>query len=99
MANFAVMEGNNVVDAIIADSLAIAETNTGKTCIEFTDEAPAYVGGTYNVAKKKFLRPQPFPSWILDRDDNWNSPVAYPWVEGKNFTWNEDNQAWDEVTE
>ena len=46
MANFAVTEGNNVVNTIIADSKEIAEQITGKTCIKYTNE-PAEIGGTY----------------------------------------------------
>lgn len=47
MAKFAVLDGNNVINTIIADSKEIAEQITNKTCIEFTIE-PAEVGGTYS---------------------------------------------------
>jgi hypothetical protein len=46
MAKFAVIEGNLVINTILADSKEIAEQVTNKTCIEITDE-PAEVGGTY----------------------------------------------------
>jgi hypothetical protein len=46
MANFAVIEGENVVNTIIANSKEIAEQITGKTCIKYTNE-PAETGGTY----------------------------------------------------
>lgn len=46
MANFAVIEGENVINTIVADSKEIAEQVTGKTCIKYTNE-PAEIGGTY----------------------------------------------------
>ena len=35
-------------------------------------------GHTYDAAKNKFISPQPYVSWALDADDNWQSPVTYP---------------------
>ena len=48
MANFAVLSGNTVMNIITADSLEIAESVTGLTCIEYTNENPAGIGWTYN---------------------------------------------------
>lgn len=48
MKNFAVIENNIVVNVIVADSLEVAETATGSTCIEYTSENPAGIGWTYN---------------------------------------------------
>jgi hypothetical protein len=38
MANFAVIDGENVINTIVAESKAIAEEVTEKLCIEFTTE-------------------------------------------------------------
>lgn len=46
MAKFAVIDGENVINTILAESKEIAEQITGKTCIEFTTES-AEIGGTY----------------------------------------------------
>lgn len=46
MTNFAVLDGENVVNTIVAESKTIAEQITGKVCVEFTIE-PAEPGGTY----------------------------------------------------
>jgi hypothetical protein len=46
VANFAVIDGTNVINTILAESKEIAEQITGKTCIEFTNEL-AETGGTY----------------------------------------------------
>lgn len=57
----------------------------------------AGVGFTYDSQKDAFIPPKPYSSWILDEDKCiWNAPVAYP-NDGKFYTWNEDNQSWDEV--
>jgi hypothetical protein len=60
----------------------------------------AGIGYTYDFAKDKFISPQPFPSWSLDSNDDWQAPVAYPTVTtyGDNapysISWDEDNQQW-----
>tara|TARA_R110000744_G_scaffold6931_1_gene23879 strand:- start:1802 stop:2251 length:450 start_codon:yes stop_codon:yes gene_type:complete len=60
----------------------------------------AGVGYTFDFAKDKFIAPQPFPSWSLDSNDDWQAPVAYPTVTtyGDNapysISWDEDNQQW-----
>jgi len=57
----------------------------------------AGIGFTYDSQKDAFIPPKPYSSWILDEDKCiWNAPVAYP-NDGKFYTWNEDNQSWDEV--
>jgi hypothetical protein len=48
MYNFAVIENGIVLNSIVADSKAIAEEVTGKTCIEFTDANPACIGLGYD---------------------------------------------------
>jgi hypothetical protein len=48
MANFAVIENGTVLNVILADSKAIAEEVTGKTCIEFTATNPAFIGLGYD---------------------------------------------------
>lgn len=48
MATFAVIESNKVTNVIVADTKEVAETVTGLTCIEYTEENPAGIGWTYN---------------------------------------------------
>lgn len=48
MANFAIIEDGKVTNTILADSKAIAEEVTGKTCVEYTSANPAYIGLGYN---------------------------------------------------
>ena len=32
----------------------------------------------YDSAKDKFINQQPFASWSLDENDDWQAPIAYP---------------------
>jgi hypothetical protein len=48
MANFAIIEDGVVTNTILADSKAVAEEVTGKTCVEFTDSNPACIGLGYD---------------------------------------------------
>jgi len=57
----------------------------------------AGIGYKYDSERDAFIPPKPFNSWILNEDTCvWNAPVAYP-NDGKLYTWNEDDQSWDEV--
>ena len=59
----------------------------------------AGIGYSYDSSKDKFISPQPFPSWSLDANDDWQAPVAYPTIYEVNslpviIGWDEDNQKW-----
>jgi hypothetical protein len=98
MPNFAVIDGESVLNTIVADSQAIAEEVTGKTCIEFTTEG-AEPGGTYSGGV--FIKRKPYPSWVLDESNNWQAPVAHPEVDPENpqtYTWDEASVEWVVVT-
>ena len=60
-------------------------------------------GYVYDSAKDKFLSPQPYKSWALDGNDDWQAPITYPTVteEGdvKYFiSWNETKYKADNTT-
>jgi hypothetical protein len=59
----------------------------------------AGIGHIYDASKNKFILPQPYPSWSLDSNDDWQAPVTYPTVTeiDSNIvypSWDEDNQKW-----
>ena len=63
----------------------------------------AGIGFTYDAAKNKFLSPQPYVSWALDANDDWQAPVTYPTITtyGSNdpldtylISWDEAGQKW-----
>ena len=59
----------------------------------------AGIGYTYDYARDAFISPKPYASWTLDETSClWQVPVAYP-DDGERYTWNEENQEWDLITE
>jgi len=42
----------------------------------------AGIGMIYDPVKDKFLSQQPYASWSLDDNDDWQAPVAYPSIIG-----------------
>jgi hypothetical protein len=40
----------------------------------------AGIGDTYDINKNKFIAPQPFASWSLDSNDDWQAPITYPTI-------------------
>ena len=57
----------------------------------------AGLGYTYDAGRDAFIPQRPYPSWVLDEFSClWNAPVPYP-TDGKRYSWNEENLAWDEI--
>jgi len=63
----------------------------------------AGIGYTYDAAKNKFISPQPYASWALDANDDWQAPITYPTITtyGSNdpldiylISWDEAGQKW-----
>lgn len=92
MANFAVLDGENILNTIIADSKEIAEEVTGRICIEYTTEM-AEPGGTYDGVD--FIQRKPYPSWVLNSDKQWEAPIPSPEnTEEFYHTWDEESLSW-----
>ncbi len=51
----------------------------------------AGIGFTYDEASDEFVAPQPYPSWALDSNNDWQAPTPKP--EGLHY-WNEDMLSW-----
>ena len=50
---------------------------------------------TFDSAKDKFISPQPYDSWALDGNDDWQAPVTYPTdTTDKFINWDEAGQKW-----
>ena len=62
-------------------------------------------GYTYDAAKDKFISPQPFASWALDENDDWQCPVTYPTIttydgdKRYHTSWDEAGQKWTATDE
>ena len=56
----------------------------------------AAAGYTYDQDKDVFVAPQPFPSWSLDDNSDWQAPTPMP-EDDNLYSWNEETQDWDLV--
>jgi hypothetical protein len=57
----------------------------------------AGLGDVYDPSKNKFIIPQPYASWSLDGNDDWQAPVTRPnanQADGYRIFWDEDNTRW-----
>ena len=51
------------------------------------------IGSTYDSENDAFIPAQPYPSWTLNADYQWEAPVAYP-TDGESYFWDEDAGDW-----
>ena len=63
----------------------------------------AGIGMVYDPVKDKFLNEQPFASWSLDDNDDWQAPITYPSIEEEGdvkylISWNETKYQADNTT-
>jgi len=90
MAHFAEIKNGVVVNMIVAEQEWI-DTQEDVEYLLSTPSNPAYVDGLY--IDGRFTLPQPYPSWSLDENYDWQAPIQQP-ADGKIYSWNESNQAW-----
>ena len=108
MAHYAYIDENNIVCMVIVgkdetemiDGLD-AETYYGKSTSYIVKRTSyngnirkqfAGIGFTYDSANDVFISPQPYPSWSLNKNFDWQAPVDRP--EGLFWTWDEDTLSW-----
>ena len=54
----------------------------------------AGIGFTYDADADVFVAPQPFPSWSLDSNHDWQAPTPKP---DGDWMWDESELSWVEV--
>ena len=54
----------------------------------------AGIGFKYDADADVFIAPQPFPSWSLDANHDWQAPKAKP-EDGLVYFWNEEKLDWE----
>jgi hypothetical protein len=67
----------------------------------------AGIGFTYDETRDAFIAPQPFDSWLLDKDTcQWKAPIPYPDVvldengyPDKVYEWDEETIQWIRIDE
>lgn len=111
MAHFAEIDENNIVKQVLVvpdqeehrgqDFLA-NDLGLGGTWIQTSynhkiRKQYAGIGFKYDADADVFIAPQPFPSWTLDDNHDWQPPVPRP--EDGFWLWNEEELAWEIVSD
>jgi hypothetical protein len=112
MAHYAFLDGNNIVTEVIVgiDETELIEGFSteewyanfrGQVCKRTSynnniRKQYAGIGFTYDADADVFVAPQPFPSWALDSNHDWQAPTPMP-NDGKMYKWNESDLDWVEV--
>ena len=56
----------------------------------------AGIGYSYQADIDAFVPPQPYASWTLDANAQWQAPTAMP-TDGKMYSWDEATTSWIEI--
>ena len=113
MAHYAFLDENNIVTEVIPgiDETELIEgldpetwygNFRGQTCKRTSYNGNirkqyAGIGFIYDAVNDVFIAPQPYPSWALDNDFDWQPPTPRP--EGMGWYWNESEQVWLDANE
>lgn len=110
MAHYAFLDENNIVTEVITgiDETELIEgldpetwygNFRGQVCKRTSYNASirknyAGIGFSYDEALDAFIPPQPFGSWIFDKETyNWKSRLNYP-TDGLTYEWSEETLSW-----
>jgi hypothetical protein len=107
MAHYAFLDENNIVTEVIVgiDEIELIEglppeqwyaNFRGQRCIRTSynnniRKQYAIIGGTYDEIADVFVSPQPFSSWSLDENYDWQPPISKP---NGPFYWDEQSLSW-----
>jgi hypothetical protein len=111
MAHYAFLDENNIVTEVIVgvdETELIDELDTETWYSNFRNQnckrtsyngkirkQYAGIGFTYDSNADIFIAPQPYPSWSLDENYDWQAPTPKP--DGFGWRWNEDTLSWIEI--
>jgi len=104
MSHYAKVEDNLVTRVIVAEPEffeSFVDSSPGEwiQCSYNDNIRKNYpgIGYTYDSVRDAFIPPKPYTSWALNETTcRWEAPVEIP-DNDTEYTWNEDNQSWDEV--
>lgn len=110
MAHYAYLDGTNTVVAVIVgkEENELIDGLDPETYYSqgtpYTVKRTSYngnirkqyagIGFTYDPDADVFVAPQPFPSWSLDENHDWQPPIPYP-NDGLMYYWNESDKDWE----
>jgi hypothetical protein len=106
MAHFAKIDDNNIVEEVLVidnelehrgEDFLANELGLGGKWIQTSynnnfRKQYAGVGYFYDEINDIFVSPQPYPSWVLDNNYDWQPPVERP--ESGFWVWNEELLNW-----
>ena len=109
MGHYAKVEDGIVTQVIVADGPDWCEENLGGQWVQtsYNTFGGVHSGGKFPIHKNYagigytfdgvgFATPQPFASWILNKESYlWEAPIPMP-TDGKKYQWNEENLNWQE---
>jgi len=107
MAHYAFINENNVVTEVIVgrdetegDWETYYANIRNQQCVRTSYNNKirkqfAGIGFTYDPVADVFIAPQPFPSWTLDAQHDWQPPTPRP--DGLGWYWSEENQQWEQA--
>ena len=109
MAHYAFLDSNNRVTEVIVgiDETELIEGLDPETwygnfrkqkCVRTSynnniRKQYAGIGFTYDADADVFIAPQPFASWTLDENHDWQPPTPIP-TDGEIYSWNEAELVW-----
>ena len=109
IAHYAFLDENNIVTEVIVgiDESELIEGKDpetwygefrGQRCVRTSYNGNirknyAGIGFTYDDELDAFIPPQPYPSWILNEDAQWEAPIPYP-DDSVIYSWDEDAGDW-----
>jgi len=107
MAHFAKLDTNNIVVnvVVVGDEYETMYADWRKEFDEIYVQTSynnrirkqyAGIGFAYDAVKDQFVAPQPYASWSLNSNNDWQAPTPQL-TDGKIYLWNEENLKWVEA--
>ena len=109
MAHYAFLDSNDIVTEVIVgihetELIEGLDTETwysnfrGQVCKRTSynhriRKQYAGIGYRYDSTADVFIAPQPYPSWTLDSNHDWQPPTPKPSSDGP-YRWSEEELAW-----
>ena len=88
MSNYAQIANGTVVNVIVADADFVAQSELNYVLL-----SRGGIGWTYDSTTNVFIAPQPYSSWTLDSNHDWQPPTPMP-LTGGLYRWNEVELEW-----
>jgi hypothetical protein len=108
MAHFARIDENNIVQEVLVvdnsvehrgEDFLANELGLGGRWIQTSYNGNfrkqyAGIGFYYDEIKDIFVSPQPYPSWVLDENNDWKAPIERP---DELSYWDEETLSWKQL--